>query len=230
MLGMTSAEPTGRGSDTGLRADAERNRDRILAAARRLYAAEGLGVSMAAVAREAGVGKATLSRRFAASEDLITAVFADRMDAYAEAAATALADPDPWRGFIGYVEAVCGMQAADRGFADVLTMAFPTAKALENRRVEAYDNFLELIARAKATGYLREDFTDRDLPILLMANAGVVAATQDAASESWRRFVGQMIRSFAAPGAPLPALPDAPTPSALFRAMIRLTRPSTGSA
>jgi AcrR family transcriptional regulator len=227
---MTSAEPAGRGSDTGLRADAERNRDRILAAARRLYATEGLGVSMAAVAREAGVGKATLSRRFAAPEDLITAVFADRMDAYAEAAATALADPDPWLGFIGYVEAVCGMQAADRGFADVLTMAFPTAKTLENHRVEAYDNFLELIARAKATGHLREDFTDRDLPILLMANAGVVAATQDAASESWRRFVGHMIRSFAAPGAPLPALPDAPTPGALFRAMIRLTRPGPGSA
>jgi AcrR family transcriptional regulator len=185
---------------------------------------------MAAVAREAGVGKATLSRRFAAPEDLITAVFADRMDAYADAAATALANPDPWRGFVGYVEAVCGMQAADRGFADVLTMAFPTAKALENRRVEAYDNFLELIARAKATGSLREDFTDRDLPILLMANAGVVAATQDAASESWRRFVGHMIRSFAAPGAPLPALPDAPTPSALFRAMVRLTRPGPGSA
>ena len=231
---MTSAsasgEPVGRSSETGLRADAERNRDRILAAARRLYATEGLGVSMAAVAREAGVGKATLSRRFAAPEDLITAAFADRMDAYAAAAATALADPDPWRGFIGYVEAVCGMQAADRGFADVLTMAFPTAKALENRRVEAYDNFLELIARAKATGHLREDFTDRDLPILLMANAGVVAATQDAASEAWRRLVGHMIRSFAAPDAPLPALPDAPTPSALFRAMVRLTRPGPGRA
>lgn len=231
---MTSAatpgEPTGRSSDTGLRADAERNRDRILAAARRLYATEGLGVSMAAVAREAGVGKATLSRRFATPEDLITAVFADRMDAYAEAAATALADPDPWRGFIGYVEAVCGMQAADRGFADVLTMAFPTAKALENRRVEAYGNFLDLIARAKATGCLREDFTDRDLPILLMANAGVVAATQDAAADAWQRLVGHMIRAFAAPGAPLPALPDAPTPSALFRAMVRLTRPRPGRA
>jgi AcrR family transcriptional regulator len=213
----------------GLRADAERNRDRILAAARRLYAREGLGVSMAAVAREAGVGKATLSRRFATREDLITAVFADRMDAYATAVADALADPDPWHGFTGYIYAVCAMQAADRGFADVLTMTFPTAKSLETRRARAYHDLIELIARAKATGHLRDDFTDRDLPILLMANAGVIAATGDAAPDAWQRLTGHMLRSYAAPSAPLPPLPDAPQPRALYRAMIRITHPAPSS-
>ncbi|MGN5635942.1 TetR/AcrR family transcriptional regulator, partial [Streptomyces sp. AC154] len=189
---------------SGLRIDAERNRDRILAAARRLYAREGLGVSMAAVAREADVGKATLSRRFTTRDELINAVFADRMDAYAAAVATALADPDPWHGFTGYVHAVCAMQAADRGFADVLTMTFPAALALEERRAEAYHGFLELITRAKKTGHLREDFTDRDMPILLMANAGVVNAAGDAAPDAWQRLVAHMLRSYAAPGAPLP--------------------------
>ncbi|ACY97086.1 MULTISPECIES: TetR/AcrR family transcriptional regulator [Thermomonospora] len=221
---------TGRRSGCGLRADAERNRDRILAAARRLYAAEGLDVPMAAIAREAGVGKATLSRRFATREDLITAVFADRMDAYLTAVTEALADPDPWHGFVRYVYAVCAMQAADRGFAEVLTMTFPTAKALESRRDRAYRGFLELIARAKATGHLREDFTDRDLPILLMANAGVIAATADAAPDAWRRLVGHMLRSYATPGAPLPPLPDAPDPQALYRAMIRIARSSPCNA
>lgn len=90
-----SNDTPGRTPDTGLRADAERNRDRILAAARHLFATEGLGVSMASVAREAGVGKATLSRRFATREELVNAVFADRMDAYASAVTDALADPDP---------------------------------------------------------------------------------------------------------------------------------------
>ncbi|MBT2415763.1 TetR/AcrR family transcriptional regulator [Streptomyces sp. ISL-12] len=207
-----------------MRVDAERNRDRILAAARRLYAREGLGVSMASVAREAGVGKATLSRRFATREDLINAVFADRMDAYASAVTVALDDPDPWHGFTGYLHAICAMQAADRGFADVLTMTFPTAKALEARRAEAYNGVLELISRAKETGHLREDITDRDLPILLMANAGVVSAAGDAAPDAWRRLVAHMIRSYAVPGAPIPPLPDAPTPSALYRAMVRLGR------
>jgi AcrR family transcriptional regulator len=210
----------------GLRADAERNRDRILAAARRLFAREGIGVSMAAVAREAGVGKATLSRRFATREDLITAVFTDRMDAYATAVADALADPDPWHGFTGFIHAVCAMQAADRGFADVLIMTFPTAKSLEARRAQAYHDFLELITRAKNTSHLRDDFTDRDLPILLMANAGVIAATGDAAPDTWQRLAGHMLRSYATPGAPLPPLPDAPQPRALYRAMIRIIRPT----
>ncbi|MET7728701.1 TetR/AcrR family transcriptional regulator [Streptomyces mirabilis] len=214
---------------TGLRADAERNRDRILAAARRLYATEGLGVSMASVAREAGVGKATLSRRFATREELVNAVFADRMDAYADAAAEALADPDPWHGFTGYLHAVCAMQAADRGFADVLTMTFPAAKALEARRAEAYDRLLELITRAKNTGHLREDFTHQDIVILLIANAGVVTATGDAAPDSWRRLVGHMIRSYAAPGAPIPPLPEAPAPTALYRAMVRLSQSGPGT-
>ncbi|WP_258081272.1 TetR/AcrR family transcriptional regulator [Nocardia nova] len=222
----TTAEPP----EPELRIDAERNRERILAAARRLYAREGLGVSMAAVAREAGVGKATLSRRFATREDLIAAVFADRMDGYAAAVETALGDPDPWRGFTGYVHAICAMQAADRGFADVLTMTFPAAKSLEARRAQAYHGFVELITRAKASGHLSPDFTDQDMPMLLMANAGVIAATADAAPETWQRLVGYMLRAFATPGTEPPALPPAPSQRALYRAMVRLTRPISSAA
>jgi AcrR family transcriptional regulator len=205
-----------------LRSDAERNRDRILGAARRLYAADGLGVSMAAVAREAGVGIATLFRRFPTQHDLIAAVFADRMTAYGDAITAALADPDPWHGFTGYLETVCAMQAADRGFAEVLTMTFPTAKALEACRDRAYEQFVELIARAKATGRLRQDFTPEDLPLLLMANAGVVAVTGEAAPDAWRRLVGYLIQAFATPD-PDP-LPPAPGPAAMYRAMITVHR------
>ncbi|KUP96892.1 TetR/AcrR family transcriptional regulator [Thermobifida cellulosilytica] len=219
----SSADPTGasdRPRRRCLRADAERNRDRILAAARRLYARDGLGVSMAAVAREAGVGKATLCRRFATREELVDAVFADRMDAYAAAVTAALADPDPWRGFVGCVQAVCAMQAADRGFADVLTTAFPAAGALEERRSRAHAGLVELIDRAKASGHLRDDVTDRDVVILLMANAGVLDAAGEAAPDAWRRLVAQMLRAYAAPGAALPPLPDPPSPAALSRAVL----------
>lgn len=223
---VTPAEPPTAEPDEQreLRADAERNRESILAAARTLFARDGLGVSMAAVAREAGVGKATLSRRFASREDLIAGVFADRMEAYVAAVDTALADPDPWHGFVGYVHAVCAMQAADRGFADVLTMTFPAAKSLEARRTQAYNGLLELIARGQASGHLRDEFCDRDMVILLMANAGVVAATGDAAPDTWQRLVGYMLQSFAAPGTELPPLPPAPESRALYRAMIRMTR------
>ncbi|WP_206797496.1 TetR/AcrR family transcriptional regulator [Amycolatopsis sp. MtRt-6] len=218
---MTSAEAPGQQSEPALRADAERNRERIMEAARRLYATEGLDVSMASVAREAGVGKATLSRRFATRDELVNAVFTDRMEAYAAATAAALADPDPWHGFTHYVETICSMQAADRGFAGVLTASFPGATAIEARRAESYRGFLKLISRAKDTGHLRADFASEDLVVLLMANAGVIAATADAAPGTWRRLVGQMLRAFATPDAPLPPLPDAPDSADLYRAMAR---------
>jgi AcrR family transcriptional regulator len=174
---------------------------------------------MASVARETGVGIATVFRHFPTKEALVAAVFSDRMDAYADAVVTALEDPDPWHGFTGYIEAACAMQAADNGFADVLTMSFPTARAMEKRRNEAYEGMVELIGRAKATGRLREDFDPSDLVLLHMANLGVVNACGDAAPDAWRRVVALMIQSFEAPArAPLPA---SPAHDDLYRAMLR---------
>ena len=109
-------------------------------------------------------------------------------------------------------------------------MAFPTAKSLEARRAEAYDRLLELITRAKNTGHLRDDFTHQDVVILLIANAGVIAGGGDDAPDAWRRLVGHMIRSYAAPDAPIPELPEAPKPTALHRAMVRLSRTGPGTA
>jgi AcrR family transcriptional regulator len=202
-----------------LRSDAERNRERILAAARTVFGRDGLNASMASVAREAGVGIATLFRHFPSKEDLVAAVFADRMDTYADAVATALDDSDPWHGLVGFIETVCAMQAADHGFADVLIVSFPRAKALETRRREAYDGTVQLIDRAKVAGHLREDFTPEDLVLLHMANAGVISATVDAAPDSWRRLVALMIQAFHAPARG--PLPDAPEPRALYKAMLR---------
>ncbi len=168
--------PTGEEAAAPLRVDAERNRARILDAARHAFATEGVEVSMSAVARAAGVGVATLFRRFPTRDDLLDAVFADTMRNYVEAVETALADPDPWNGFTGYIRAVCSMQVANRGFADILTMTFPAAAHLEEQRALAYQGFLRLIEAAKATGRLRPDFADQDMVVLLMANAGVITA------------------------------------------------------
>ncbi|MET9087667.1 helix-turn-helix domain-containing protein [Streptomyces sp. NPDC004237] len=202
-----------------LRSDAERNRERIIAAARTVFARDGLNASMASVAREAGVGIATMFRRFPTKAELVDAVFIDRMDAYFEAVAIALDNPDPWHGFVGYVETACSMQAADYGFADLLTTTFPSAKALERRRNEAYEGMVELIGRAKATGRLREDFDPSDLVLVHMANAGVVNATGAAAPDAWRRVVALLIQSFEAPAhGPLPASPEH---EALYQAMLR---------
>jgi AcrR family transcriptional regulator len=204
----------------GLRSDAERNRERVIGAARDVFAEQGLDASSNEIARRAGVGVATLFRRFPTRDALITTVFAGKLHAYAEAIDEGLADPDAWHGFCKYIERVCEMQSQDRGFADVLTMTFPTAKALEEERNRSAKALTLLLRRAKATGRLRKDFVHQDVPLILMANAGVVTGTRDAAPDAWRRLVAYLIQAFAAEAAqPLPA---APTRSQMYRAMLRL--------
>jgi AcrR family transcriptional regulator len=203
-----------------LRVDAERNRQRLIAAAREMFAERGLDVPMEDIARHAGVGVATLYRRFPTRADLIAGAFEAKMAAYADAGTQALAHPDPWAGFCAYIEQVCAMQADDRGFATVLCMTFPADKQFEAERDRAYDNFLELVRRAQAAGRLRADFVAEDLAILLMANAGVVAGTADAAPDAWRRFAAYMIQAFSARSAA--PLPEPPTHTAMHRALLHL--------
>jgi len=213
-------------SDSPLRADAERNRLRILATARRVFAERGLDASLEDIAGQAGVGVGTLYRRFPSRVDLIGAAFQEKMAAYADAVEDALADDDPWHGFCGYVETVCGLQAADHGFADLLTLAVPGAGRLKSERDRAHAGFVELIDRAKSVGGLRADFVPEDLVMLLMANAGVLSATREAAPDTWKRFVAYMIQAFSADGArPLPA---ATTPRRIYRAMLRSSSPPKG--
>jgi AcrR family transcriptional regulator len=205
-----------------LRSDAEQNRDRIIEAARKVYRREGLGASMASIARAAGVGIATLFRRFPTRMDLIAAVFEEPMQRNRDAAVAARDEESAWEGFRGYVETVCGLQAANRGFAEVLTMNYGTAKVLERQRQEAFEAFTELIGRAKKEGRLREDFSPEDLPILLMANAGVLGTAGDAGLVASKRLVGQMLRAFSESGSD--PLPPAPGPKELFRGMVRQRR------
>jgi len=202
--GHTSADA----AEHGLRVDAERNRTKVLEAAHVVFAEQGLDAPLAEVARRAGVGIATLYRRFPTREDLIADTFVSRMTAYADAVDVALANPDPWAGFCSYIEQVCEMQAADHGFTTVLTTTFPTATALEAERARAFRGFTTLISRAKAAGRLRSDFSDTDLIVLLMANAGVIGATGVAAPDSSRRLVAYLLQAFRAENAePLPAPP-----------------------
>lgn len=211
-----------------MRSDAERNRQRIVAAAREAFAEHGADVPMEDIARRAGVGVGTLYRRFPTRADLIAVAFEAKMSAYADAAREALADPDPWHGFCVFVERICGMQADDRGFTTVLTMTFPTAKRFEADRAAAFADFSALVGRAQAAGRLRADFVTEDLPLFLMANAGVLAATADAAPGAWRRVVGYLIQACAA-GSAAP-LPEPPAPRQVYRAMLRATRPQRDRA
>lgn len=205
-----------------LRVDAERNRGRILEAAQTAFAEHGLDVPLEGVAEQAGVGIATLYRRFPTRDDLIVACFERRVAEYARAAEEALEASDAWSGLCAYVERICAMQAADRGLKDVLTRTFPNAKTLEAHRTRGYRLLVRLIDRAKVEGTLRPDIVPEDLVLLLMANAGVVQGAGEAAPDAWRRFVGLMLDGFRSEGAG--SLPPPPTPRQMMRAMRRLAR------
>lgn len=209
-----------------LRADAESNRERLLAAAREIFAKRGLRVPMEDIAREAGVGVGTLYRRFPTRADLVAGAFHAKMRDYANAVDQALAEPDAWTGFRGFLERLCAMQAEDLGFANVLTMTFPDDDRFEAERDRAHRGFLELIGRAQAAGQLRADFVAEDLVMLLIANAGVIAGTADVAPRTWRRFTAYMIEAFAA-GSTSP-LPPPPTPAEMHLALLHLCQASTG--
>ncbi|MEU8356713.1 helix-turn-helix domain-containing protein [Nonomuraea sp. NPDC048882] len=196
------------GPDADLRADARHNRERILGAAREAFATRGLDVPMAAIARRAGVGVATLYRRFPSRESLVVEVFADQLTACASTVDDALADPDPWRGFTTAIEEICAMQLADRGFAAAFMTTFPTATDYEHTRAHAEGRFAELVRRAKEAGRLRADFDPADLVLLLKAVCGVTVDAGEAAAASSRRLVAYLLQSFeAGHTAPLPPPP-----------------------
>ncbi|MFI6456036.1 TetR/AcrR family transcriptional regulator [Streptosporangium amethystogenes] len=206
MSAETSRMPTVPDAATGLRADARQNRDRIVEVARELFADRGLDVPMAAIARRAQVGIATLYRRFPTKESLVTEVFADQFEACVSVLDDALADPDPWRGFCTAIEKVCTMQAVDRGFSAAFIAAFPDAVDIEQERDRAVQGFAELTRRAKATGRLRADFVQGDLALLLMANSGIITESTEAALAASRRLVAYLLGAFRAEQAePLPS-------------------------
>jgi AcrR family transcriptional regulator len=160
------------------------------------------------VARRAGVGLATLLRRFPTRDTLVAAALGDRMGEFAALVERALDDPDPWGGFCWLVERICAMQAGDLGFTEVLTQAFPGAGEFEELRGAAYERCVELFDRAKAAGRLRPDFSPHDFPLVLMANAGVVTATAGLAPTTSPRLIAYLLQAFSTGAGPLPPPPS----------------------
>jgi len=203
-----------------LRADAARNRAAIVAVARDVFAEQGLEAPLEAIAARAGVGIATLYRRFPAREKLVAAALTEKVAEYAEAAEQALAAADPWDGFAGFVQRICELQAGDRGLSDLLCMTLSADEQVEQLRRTANDRVITLIERAKAGGALREDFAGEDLVLLMIGTAAVMHVTQADAPGAWRRFVALALDAFRCQASP--GLPEPPTTAQMTQAMLRL--------
>lgn len=194
----------------GLRADARRNREHLLNAAREVFAEHGIDAPMATVARRAGVGVATLYRHFPTRDDLARAAFTEQMSTCAETLAQAATDPDPWHAFTHLIETVCRLQRDERGFPAAFIAAFPDTPAAAHGREPAdfQQDITALVRRAQAAGALRPDFHPSDLGVIWLANDGLVAALPDDPAAS-RRLVAYLLESFRA----TPARGALPPPS-----------------
>ncbi|MEV6594099.1 TetR/AcrR family transcriptional regulator [Streptomyces acidicola] len=179
-----------------LRSDALDNRERILDAARALFATEGLNVPMREIARKARVGPATLYRRFPTKQMLVTEAFTDQMRACHSIVDEGLADPDPWRGFCRVIERTCELHAHNLGFTEAFMAAFPDAMDFAADRAYALNSIAKLAHRAKGTGHLRPDFVLDDLIIMIMANRGIQATSTATRVAAFQRFAALVIQAF----------------------------------
>lgn len=185
-----SAEPS------QMRADARENRARVLTVARELFAERGLDVPMAAIARRAGVGVATLYRRFPTKESLVLEAFTEQFALCQAVMDEALTDPDPWRGFCAVIEKVCLLQASDRGFTAAFVAGFPDLHS--EVRDRTWHDFAALVQRAKDSGQLRADFSPHDLTLVLMANGGLTSAPAEMATAASKRLCAYLLEAFRA--------------------------------
>ncbi len=171
------------------------------------------------VARTAGVGVATLYRRFPSRTGLAIAAFGSYRSSCIDTVEKALANPKPWDGFRDLVYDLCALQASDPGLRALLTTAFPASSLIEQRAAETVDKVGEVIARAQQAGALRPDIGVGDVVVLLLANAGVLEATREHAPQAWRRFAALMVDAMrAGPHEPLPP----PTPAEELRSSIAM--------
>lgn len=190
-------------SSRPLRADAVQNREAIIAAARRVFAARGSSAPLEEIAREAAVGIATLYRRFTTRDELLEAVFAEKMAQYVSRSVEAaeLARTEPWQALSGYLLFVLEAQADDPAFTEVLVAPFTGSALFADERRSYLRSTLTLVKRAKSAGVVRPDFDHTDLFLAVSANAGLVRTAPDA----WRRLGAYLLEGFRAPGSePLP--------------------------
>ena len=186
---MTAARP--------LRADAERNRRRIVDAAKRLFAERGVAVSVEDIAAAAGVGIGTFYRRFPDRESLVEAVFATKLERATESARAALEVEDPWEGFRTFVTSVARMHARDRGLNDILLSSDRGRERVAAFRETIQPLAAQLLERAKAAGALREDVSLFDIAMLHQAVAAIAEITRDVSPDYFERTLTLMVDGLA---------------------------------
>jgi AcrR family transcriptional regulator len=183
-----------------IRADARRNRERVLEAARACFARVGKEAQIDEVAAAAGVGVGTVYRHFATKEALVAALAAEHFAGEARIAQAALEIEDPWQAFSTFVRQGAELTAENRALAQI---AADRPEVMQDAALAAEDELgffgtiQTLIDRAKAAGELRADFELEDIPAV-MCSLGALQISRGAYA-NWRRLLEIMLEGLHGP-------------------------------
>ena len=192
-----------------LRADAARNRARILDAARTAFAEAGLDVGVEEIARRAGVGKGTLYRRFPTKEALVRAIFEDLLDDLEEVVEDVASEPDPVVAFSRFIDVSARRQATNQGFLDVVAQRLGAAMLTADQRRRYLGAIARPLRRAQEAGGVRADLEPEVVMIFRMLGATTRPAPDGTPmDEHWPRYIGLVADALRpAAATPLPAEP-----------------------
>src|SRR5436853_2843397 len=187
------------GPDRALRADARRNREAVIAAAKKLLADRGLDAQMPDVAKVAKVGVGTVYRHFPTKDDLIAALVAERFERLAEKAREGLEAADSWQGVCDFIRFSAQIQADDRGLCEVMGSR-PEVMDAAAHEVGLPALCEQLVKRAQRSGELRRDLAWQDIPMISCGLGRITQATMGPATGRWPRLVEIVIDGLRAPG------------------------------
>jgi AcrR family transcriptional regulator len=200
MTAVTETKPAARTGERALRADARRNHDAVLEAAREGFAEHGLECQMEDIARGAGVGVGTVYRHFPNKEKLLDALVADRFERLAAETASALEKEDPWEAFCDLMRWSARLQADDRGLSEILASR-PLVGEAAAAKAGLVDLSDKLMRKAKRAGKMRKDLMVEDIPTMICALSAVTGAADGSLSAmNWERFLEVMLDGMRAPG------------------------------
>ncbi len=188
-----------------LRADAERNRRRLLDAARTLFAERGLEVSLDDIAREAGVGVGTAYRRFRSRDEIVDALFDEHLADIIARAEAAAAVPDAWESLTGFYLDNMRAQAKNRGLKQLLHQSVDGREKVDAMRARVMPLLEAVIERAKAAGALREDVVLADFTVISVMIGATVDFAGAVDDTVWERYAALLLDGLRAGNhAPLP--------------------------
>jgi AcrR family transcriptional regulator len=186
-------------SERALRADARRNREAVIAAAKKLFADQGLDAQMPDVAKAAKVGVGTVYRHFPTKDDLIAALVAERFERLAQKAGEGLEADEAWEGICDFIRFSAQIQADDRGLCEVMGSRpeVMDAAALAAGLPELCD---QLVKRAQRSGELRRDLAWEDIPMIACGLGRITQASVGPSTGRWPRLVEIILDGLRAPG------------------------------